>query len=369
LPTSPSSGPQYAFVPPNDKPGTGTVSLVALIISILAACTLIGASVLLRVLKFIFGKVWLVGGHLAGALDRWTQDAMRFFVRTFDAYVVPVAHFFWDWGQAQWSFMYQAVATIADAKGWALHADQHAAAADANGRRAAADALATAEHDLAQARYDLSQQVAQVELEVRDEQVKVDLQIEQALSGLSPAQQAQVEQALAAAMAQVPIIVEQAVAPEISTITDLQTRLATETQRSTAAESALGSQLTTGLAQVLGTAEGFATGAATAAGLAAETAAKAYTDTKPSGLPPDEEQCLEDLCADINPVRKDLGDLGKLLQLLLQDAILAALLALLVQAVADPKAAGDEITAAFGWMTGLGTDLVRVCFEAAGVSL
>lgn len=100
----------------------GGVELVWLVVAVAAIVVLLAAYVLFQPIRYVFSKLPLVGGYVAGVVDRFLTDAIRAIAGAMDSSVHAVGHLIWAGSVGLWHLWYQTVRGIVQALQSAAHA-------------------------------------------------------------------------------------------------------------------------------------------------------------------------------------------------------------------------------------------------------
>jgi hypothetical protein len=345
------------------------VELVAVVLGVTALIVLFAMYLPAKVLHAVLGHVWLVGSHIAGAIEHWLYDAMGAVAGWMKDLTVATMHLIWAMVSAPWWLASALVGAIANALSWGINAYSHADVVGndvlgfaTSGLSALSGQIGTIEqalqgeitgigNDVAGISADVAGQVAagvdlaetQAERVAKDATNAAVLPLEAELAGV---------QALTGEFQGELQGLEALIPPWIGTVPDL-----------------INGAIAGVLDQANSHADAVAQQAAAAAGTIAQAGAIAavLTEVMPAvdALTVEAETCLAPLCDGAG----QLGSLGSLLKLLEALFGAAALTALLVEAVRDPKACGDAIRETMGWASDAGEGMAHLIFDLAHVQL
>jgi hypothetical protein len=127
----------------------GGIELVLFLIALAALLVVFTFHIWMRVVRDVLSQLPLIGGYVSGAVNSATNGVMGLWAPVYDKLVHPVAQWIWAYAMAPWHLAWHIVQSVADAKGWAVKAQQDAQGALASGlaAAAAAEALAVAHAD------------------------------------------------------------------------------------------------------------------------------------------------------------------------------------------------------------------------------
>lgn len=347
----------------------GGVGLVVLIIALAALLMLMAGHIIHGITKGIFDFIPGIGGALSAGVSAFLGTVTKAAAPLYDRLVHPVAHWFWAYAMGPWHLAWNMVRSIADAKQWAVNAQQQAQAAQAAGTAAAATAQANA---IAIA----NQNLGTAEQYADGAAAGAERYADQVGANAVTASRGLFDQAIgytntkyndAVGVANTLHVADIGYANQVAD--DVRSEAVRLFGTAQGEITTLQDQVAGIPAEIAGTIQGVVPGLIGSALTGANVAAIPGIVAAVQALEAEATTCVEPLCDTVTPNAKQLGQLGSELKNLEGLFAVGALAALLVAAVEDPKGTANAIVDVTGWIPTLTVDLVDSVASAAGVVL
>ena len=341
------------------------VDLALLFVALAALLALFAFWVFGRIIETVLGHIPIPFVDVGHIFTHWLESVMRSIAGGLDALSHQAAHWFYSTAVGLWHILYQLVATIADAKQWAVNAWNHADSIGAGVAGQIAGAVAGAE---AIAASEVNQAVAAAE-GLYNQSIGYANAVRAQAFGYADAVLGQAEAYANDVRTEVHLeadaLYNQAIGYANVVGADVSSEAVTLFGQAEALAQGLTDSVQSEAVRLFGEAEAYTDQIVAGLGVGVIAGEIAGIIPRVLALEAEATTCVEPLCDTITPNAKQLGNLGNLLKGLdgIFDAVLIS--GLLAAAVADPKDAAQSVVDVTGWVPTLGVELA----DAVGATL